>query len=110
MSYVPRTVWVDRPVPKPRPVKSKYLKGHAGYVKYANSSVAHHLMNLVCEQPGMTAAEIMARSKNKSAYGYIDCLVRDGYARVTTDRNAHNVPIMRVWPTELFLAMFPRNL
>lgn len=112
MSYVPHTVWVGAktPVLVPHPIKSKYLNGNAGYLKYANSPVAQRFMARICARPGMSVAEIATETNNKAAYGYIDCLRRDGYIRVTTERKSNNVPIMRAWPTDLFLAKFPRNL
>lgn len=118
MSYTPHTVLAggltglpgDRPALTPRPVKEKYLNGKAGYVKYVKSTVAHRMMGFVCENPGIKAAELMHLMKNRTSYGYLECLRRDGYARVTTERKPGGMAIMRVWPTDLFLAMFPPTL
>jgi hypothetical protein len=110
MSYTPHTVWVGVQPKAPRPIKAKYIKGKAGYVNYENSPVAQRMMALICQNPGAAATELVAVTRNRISYGYLDCLRRDGYADVRVERKAKGMAVMHVWPTELFLAKFPPTL
>ena len=96
-------------VARPAPAKPERRNVKQGYVRYERSPTAHRLMAHICNTPGLSVAELSALMGHTTTYFFITCLLEDGYVETTQGLKSNNVQIRLIWPTELFLAKFPRN-
>ena len=110
MSYVPHTVLAGGLTGLPQNAPRQRVPFRRPYKKYERSPTAKRVMALACSAPGTLASEFDEVLGLCNSYVYLATLRLDKYLETTTERNAKNMPVTRVWPTKLFLAKFPATL